>query len=595
MNSNMFSSQSYASLVEVLNKYVGFFTLAEMVLTAVIVVLALAAPRFGSSAFKWVECRFAKLAQHRVRQIIAVGLLAVVLRALVLVWLGEPEPSVFDETSIVLQGQTFALGRLANPTHLFWEHFETFYVNQLPAYASMYFPGRGAPLAAGLLIAHNAWIGVWLSVVLMCMAATWMLQGWVSSSMALLGGVLVTVRLAVFSGWINTYYGGAFTALGAMLVVGALPRILREPRWRHGVLMGLGAMILMTTRPYEGMLLCVCVAVFIFSRLMQGRWTQARPMLVRVALPVLLMLGAGSGILLEYNQATTGNRFKTAYELYRETYASVPAFLISSPLKSINQGPAYFKQYFQDEGVSYRLRESPAKWLRSALAKVIHTWNFYIGSILSIAFLAGLWSSRREYFLWGTPAFFFAGYFLETWNFPQYTAPLYPLLLILTLRGFEWLRSRDSALKPTALFLTRAMPAATIVMLALPLASLVSGGAFLRKNAVQAICCTLEYDKLRPTLRDQLLQSPGRDLVLVKDGPYNPTGYEMVLNEPDIDNAEIVWAHRLDAVKDSRLQAYFSGRRVWEFEWLAPQDDKGDVRKSQPYRFELLHQAITAK
>ena len=37
-------------------------------------------------------------------------------------------------------------GRLANPTHPFWEHFETFYVNQVPAYASMYFPGRGAPL-----------------------------------------------------------------------------------------------------------------------------------------------------------------------------------------------------------------------------------------------------------------------------------------------------------------------------------------------------------------------------------------------------------------------------------------------------------------
>jgi len=62
----------------------------------------------------------------------------------------------------------------------------------------------------------------------------------------------------------------------------------------------------------------------------------------------------------------------------------------------------------------------------------------------------------------------------------------------------------------------------------------------LGKNAVQANCCTLQYYKLRPRLRHQLLQSPGRDQVLVKDGPYNPIGYDMVHNEPDIDKAEIV-------------------------------------------------------
>ena len=591
MNSVAASPSSYAPLLELLNKSVGFFTLAELALTAVFIVLAFAAPRLGSPAFAGLETRFAGLARNRLGQIIAVGVLAVALRALMLPWLGMPEPSVVDETSIVLQGQTFALGRLANPPHLFWEHFETFYVNQLPAYASMYFPGRGAPLAAGLLIANNAWVGVWLSVVLMCMAATWMLQGWVSLPMALLGGVLVTVRLAVFSGWINTYYGGAFSALGAMLVVGALPRILREPRWRHGVLMGLGALILMISRPYEGMLLCIPVAVAVAVQVVQGRWTLARPTLARVLLPVMLMVGAGGVLLLEYNQATTGDRFKAAYELNRQTYASVPAFLTSPPLKSLKQGPAYFQEYFRAEGANYRFRESPKLWARSALAKVFHTWNFYIGPILSIAFIAGLWAARREYFLWGTVLFFFAGYFLETWNFPQYTAPLYPVLLILTLRGFEWLRSRDPVKQPAGLFLARAMPAATIAMLALPIGSLLSGWHFLQSNAVQTTCCTLENDALRPRLRQQLLQTPGRDLVLVKDGPHNPTGYEMVHNEPDIDHAEIVWAHRLDAAKDARLQAHFAGRRVWEFEWLAPLDAADGVDKEQPYRFEPLLQA----
>ena len=84
------------------------------------------------------------------------------------------------------------------------------------------------------------------------------------------------------------------------------------------------------------------------------------------------------------------------------------------------------------------------------------------------------------------------------------------------------------------------MPAATLAKLALPIFSVISGSPFSGKNAVQVTCCTLEYDKLRPRLRHQLLQGPGRDLVLVKDGPYNPIGYDMVHNEPDIDKAEIV-------------------------------------------------------
>ena len=593
MNKASFPPKSAEELVEFISEAIGFFTVGEFLLAVVFISLAFLAPRLGSSVFAQIERRAGVLSQHPGRQILFVGLLAVVLRALMLPWLGAPYASVFDETSILLQGQTLALGRLANPTHLFWQHFETFYVNQVPSYASMYFPGRGAPLAAGLLIANNAWVGVWLSMVLMCMAATWMLQGWVSLPMALLGGVLVTLRLAIFSGWINTYYGGAFTALGAMLVVGALPRILRQSRWRDGLLMGVGAVILMTSRPYEGVLLCIPVAVVLLAGLIKRRWSESRWVVLKAVLPALLMVGAGGAFLLQYNLATTGNLFKAAYELNRETYAIAPAFLTSAPLKSLNQGPAHFKNYFIEEANNYRYRESPVLWLRSGLGKVFHTWNFYIGAILSIAFFAGLWSARREYFLWGAPVFFFAGYLLETWNFPQYTAPLFPLLLILTMRGFEWLRARDPVTQPAGLFLARAMPVATLAMLALPIISVVSGASFMGSKSLQAVCCTVKFDKLRPALQAQLLQSPGRDLVLVKNGPHNPTGYEMVHNEPDIDNSEIVWAHRIDAEKDARLVAYFAGRQVWEFEWLDPtlasssSVDDGD-EDTLPYRFTAL-------
>ncbi|MDB5743487.1 MAG: putative rane protein [Polaromonas sp.] len=543
---------------------VGLFWFAELALTALFLVLAFKAPHLGSRWFERMEARFAGLAGHPVRQIVAVGVFAVLARAAVLPWLGAPVAYIYDEQSMVLQAQTFMAGRLANPPHPFWEHFETFYVNQLPAYASMYFPGRGAPLYAGLLIAGNAWVGVWLSVVLMCMAATWMLQGWVSLPMAFLGGVLVAVRLGIFSFWTNSYYGGAFTAFGAMLVFGALARVLKEPRWRDGLVMGLGAAILMVSRPYEGMLLCLPVAIAVLVRWLRPGWKGGRWAIAKLALPALLLLGAGGGLLLSYNKAATGDFLKDAYRLNRETYASAPAFLVSPPVVSQNRGPAHMRAYFEREAQPYHYRESAAKLVRSVGAKLLHTWNFYIGPTFTLAFVAGLWVARRDRLLVGTLVFFMLGYFLETWNFPQYTAPLYPVLLVLTMRGFAWLRTRSAR----GLFLTRAMPAAAIALLALPVSFLVLGWPPLGDPSAQAACCVVDYDKLRPALERQLAASPGRDLVLVKDGPHYPTHYELVYNEADIDNAQVVWARRLSAEKDQRLVSHFSDRLVWEFEWL---------------------------
>ncbi|MDB5930956.1 MAG: putative rane protein [Polaromonas sp.] len=559
-----------------LERTIGLFGFYELVLTALFLLLAFTAPQLGRRGFERIEHYFGGLARHPVRQIIAVGLLAVLARAAVLPWLGAPVALNYDENSIVLQAQTFMQGRLANPTHPFWEHFETFYVNQVPAYASMYFPGRGAPLFAGLLLADNAWVGVWLSVVLMCMAATWMLQAWVSLPMAFLGGVLVVLRLAVFSRWINSYYGGAFAAFGAMLVFGALGRILKAPRWRDGFLMGLGTTILMLSRPYEGVLLCVPVAVAVLLRWRKPVWQAGRRAIVKVALPAVLLVGAGGGLMLAYNAATTGHILKSAYSLQRETYAIAPAFLTSPPVVSKHQGPAYFRAYYEIEATTYYYRESAAKLVRSVVAKVMHTWNFYIGTTFTAAFLAGLWVARREGLLIGTLAFFFLGYCLETWNFPQYTAPIYPVLLVLTMRGFEWLRGRGAA----GLFLTRAMPLAAVLLLALPVSSLVAGWPSLSNASIQAACCTIDYDDVRPALLKQLSASPGPDLVLIKDGPQNPTNYELVYNDADIDQAQVVWAHRLGPEKDQRLQAYFSGRRVWEFEWLPKPPDA-----DQGYRF----------
>ncbi|AEG91354.1 hypothetical protein [Ramlibacter tataouinensis] len=549
----------------------GLFTVMEIALVGIAAAMVLLRPHLGARLFEAIEIRGARIAHRRWVAVLVVGAAAIAMRALALAWVGIPDPLVHDEHSIWLQGQTFAAGRMANPTHPLWEHFETFYVNHVPAYASMYFPGRGAPLALGFAMFGDPWIGVWLSMVLLCMATTWMLQGWVSPGLALLGGLIVAVRLGVLSFWVNSYYGGAIIAFGATLVVGALPRLLREPRWTQGLVMGLGAAILMVSRPYEGALLCAPVGLLLAWRFARPRLPATRKALAHAFVPAIACIAAGAALLVSYNLATTQNALKTPYGLNRATYASAPAFVVADAVPSAQRGPQHFRDYFAEEAEPYERTTSALQVARGIVGKVGYTWNFYVGLTFLAAFLAGLWSSRRDGFLLGTSGFFMAGYALVTWNFPQYTAPLMPILMVIMMRGFQWLASTGN---PLGLGAARMMPTVAVVLL---MASLGVAGAapqVFSGSSPQAPCCKVDQPNLRQQINARLASIPGRDLVLVLNSPHNPLTFELVNNDPDIDQAPVVWAHRLGDARDERLLQYFSDRVVWTFEW-APDAQAG--------------------
>ena len=151
-----------------------------------------------------------RLAERRGMSILSLVLIALTVTLAAAKWAGLPYPRVHDEFSYLLAADTYAHGRLTNPPHPLWRHFESMHVLQQPTYQSMYPPAQGMLLAIGQRLGHPA-IGIWLSVAMMAAALNWMMRGWLPGRWAWLGTCLALPQLLL----LGREFGGGEMGVGA--------------------------------------------------------------------------------------------------------------------------------------------------------------------------------------------------------------------------------------------------------------------------------------------------------------------------------------------------------------------------------------------
>ena len=150
---------------------------------------------------------FRRFAQKRLRACVAVFLLSLLGRIALLPIEPFPSPNIHDEFSYLLASDTFAHGRLTNPTPPVWHHFEQFYVVMQPTFASKYGVAQPLFMALGQRWLSTPRAGVLLSMALAAASLCWMLQAYLPADWALLGGLLAVVRISWFSYFGNSVLG----------------------------------------------------------------------------------------------------------------------------------------------------------------------------------------------------------------------------------------------------------------------------------------------------------------------------------------------------------------------------------------------------
>jgi hypothetical protein len=259
---------------------------------------------------------------------------------------GDLPPALHDEFSYLFQAETFRAGQW-----YFWSDpfvprvFDQMHVLNEGRFASRYFPGTGLWMAPFVAIG-NPWLGQWLATALICMLVFGIGRELSCNGVGLLAGLLAALSpgLVLFGNLLLAHQPGL---LGLSVFIYAFLRMTRvlaealqeespskEVSVREKIggldwfeikktdwicLSGYALMFAMLCRPMTAAGVALPFGIWLLAWLIENG-KKSRRMTVAILTGYGVPLLLGFGIILVHNRLTTGDAFKTPYQLYTELF-----------------------------------------------------------------------------------------------------------------------------------------------------------------------------------------------------------------------------------------------------------------------------------
>lgn len=502
---------------------------------------------------------------------------------------GFPVAHVQDELSYTVAADTYAHGRLTNPTPVFWESVETPHVIMEPSYISKYPPLQGMFMALGQVVFGNQIFGVWISCGVFAGALFWMMTAWTRREWAIAMTAAMILLVGLNSYWAQSYWGGMIAASGGALFFGAFRRLLDKFTAGSTILMTIGGVMLVNSRPFEGTVSMVPALVYLLYRLIRDADNSWKQKFTRVILPGAVVAGIAVSAMCYQFYRVTGSPFKMPYSVHHAQYYPAPLFSFQNPNPNATKGNARIRKMY-DNYVIPPILESMLELglpdstvLRSVYGFIYLNYGlpfFIFSPMLLILFYFSVplvvradWKYR---ILLASMLFTFLCVAIGVWwDQFHYVAPLTAVMVLFVAEAFR--RIQDAAknsqerFKVLAAFVVLVVGSFVYQQLysykqpqlvkdfTPSRAALIDG---LANNSAVRIEIPYRATFFKDEMEKIVADRPGEFLAIVtydKDFSFHD---EIVYNKADIEGSKMIWAHDLGEAKNAALLEHFPNRKI---------------------------------
>ena len=413
-----------------------------------------------------------------------------------------------------------------------------------------------------------------------------MLRAWTTPLWALIGALLGVFEFGPLSQWMNSYWGGAVAACAGCLVFGSLPRLrsglFRERgRTRDAALLGAGLGVHMLARPFESVLLSLCVVLYFVPVALRRPACSTGPTwrLAKAALVAVLAASPAIALMFAHDREVTGSGTTLPYALSRYQYGMPAAF-------TVQPNPVPHRELTREQDLDYRAQSAVhgdgTDTIRDYLSRLMYRVRFYRFFFLAPLYLAlpafvfalGESAVGESAFLWPPlwAIVFALGTNFYPYFYPHYIAALTCIFLLISVTALERLSRWRIRGSPVGKEIARAIlflcAAQFLFWYGIHLSASLSGSP----RMLEALGPYETWDYInygdprgRIAINRSLAQAPGKQLVFVRYGPRHLFD-EWIHNAADVDASHVVFAGDLGAVENEALRRYYPDRAAWILE-----------------------------